>query len=80
MVTTEKNQDYEVRDITLADFGRKELTIAEKEKQSAVELVESNLRSSWQDKLTKKEQELAELKAIKKQELLQSLAEKDSEI
>lgn len=31
MTTTTSNQDYKVKDISLAEFGRKEITIAEKE-------------------------------------------------
>ncbi len=56
------------------------LTLAEKEKDSAVKLAEANIKNSLQEELAKKDKELIELKAESSNELAKKLAEKETEI
>ncbi len=68
----------QVRDRQFDEEVRNRLTIAEKEKESAVKLAEAQLRNSIQDTLARKEQEIAELKAKSALTLTQQLSQKDS--
>lgn len=56
------------------------LALAEKEKESAVELAKANTKNSLQEELAKKDKEITELKANSKSELIERLAEKDSNL
>jgi hypothetical protein len=56
------------------------LKIAEREKESAVKIAESELKNLLQQELAKKDQELAELKAEKDRNLADELAKKESEL
>ncbi|MEI6753918.1 MAG: DUF2130 domain-containing protein [Paludibacter sp.] len=68
----------QVRDRQFDEEVRNRLTIAEKEKENAVKLAEAQLRNSIQDTLTRKEQEIAELKAKSELALAQQLSQKDN--
>jgi hypothetical protein len=68
----------QVRDRQFDEELRNRLTIAEKEKESAVKLAEAQLRNSIQDTLARKEQEIADLKAKSALTLSQQLSQKDS--
>lgn len=70
----------QVRDSQFEKEIHERLEIAEKEKQSAVKLAESNLKNTFQEELTKKDKELSELKAEKDRSLAEQLAKKESEI
>lgn len=70
----------QVRDHQFEKELHERLEAAEREKASAVQLAESNLKNTLQAELAKKDKELAELKANKEQELTQSLAKKDAEM
>ncbi len=56
------------------------LTLAEKEKVSAVKLAEANIRISLQEQIAKKDRELTEIKAQKEIELSQKIAQKETEL
>ncbi|MCF6243667.1 MAG: DUF2130 domain-containing protein [Sulfurovum sp.] len=56
------------------------LALAEKEKQSAVELAVAHIKNSIQDELAQKDKELAELKAKNDAELAEKLAQKEIEL
>jgi len=68
----------QVRDRQFDEEVRSRLSIAEKEKENAVKLAEAQLRNSIQDKLARKEQEIAELKAKSELALTQQLSQKDN--
>ena len=70
----------QVRDHQFDEELKKRLTIAEEQKQSAVELAVAKTKNSLQEELTNKDQEITELKASSKSELIEKLAEKDSEL
>ena len=70
----------QVRDHQFEEELKKRLTIAEEQKQSAVELAVAKTKNSVQEELTKKDKEITELKASSKSELRESLAGKDSEL
>ncbi len=70
----------QVRDHQFEEELKKRLTIAEEQKQSAVELAVAKTKNSVQEELTNKDKEITELKANSKSELRDSLAEKDSEL
>lgn len=53
----------QVRDHKFEEELQERLNIAEKEKENAVKLAESNLKNTLQDELAKKEAELAEMKS-----------------
>ena len=61
----------QVRDHQFEEDLTKRLALAEKEKESAVELATANVKNSLQDELAKKEKELTELKAKNETELAQ---------
>jgi len=70
----------QVRDHQFDEELNKRLQIAEREKASAVELAEANLKSALKDDLAKKDQEITELRAKNERALSELLAQKESEI
>lgn len=70
----------QVRDSQFEKELHAQLEAAEREKTSAVQLAESNLKNTLQAEFAKKDKELGELKARKEQELTQSLAKKDAKV
>ena len=56
------------------------LALAEKEKQSAVQLAEANLKTNLQSALLKKDQEILELSAKNERTLIEQLGQKDQEM
>lgn len=70
----------QVRDHKFEEELRERLNIAEKEKESAVKLAESNLKNTLQDELAKKDKELSELRAEKDRSLAEQLAKKEAEL
>jgi hypothetical protein len=70
----------QVRDHQFEEELEKRLTLAEKEKESAVKLAEANLKNSLQEDLAKKDKEILELKAKNEKELAEKLANKEAEI
>ncbi|MEX0877661.1 MAG: DUF2130 domain-containing protein [Candidatus Spechtbacterales bacterium] len=70
----------QVRDHKFEEELRERLNIAEKEKESAVKLAESNLKNTLQDELAKKDKELVELRAEKDRSLAEQLAKKEAEL
>tara|TARA_R110002051_G_scaffold167383_1_gene238063 strand:+ start:532 stop:1833 length:1302 start_codon:yes stop_codon:yes gene_type:complete len=70
----------QVRDHQFEEELNNRLALAEKEKESAVELAKANTRNSFQEELAKKDKELAELKAKSDSELAEKLARKETEI
>ncbi len=61
----------QVRDDQFSEELNNRLAIAEKEKHQAVMLTEANLKNTLQQELSKKEQEISELKSLKALELEQ---------
>ena len=70
----------QVRDHKFEEELRERLNIAEKEKENAVKLAESNLKNTLQGELAKKDKELSELKAEKDRNLAEQLTKKESEL
>lgn len=70
----------QVRDHQFEEEILHRLALAEKEKESAVKLAEANVRNSLQEQLSKKDQELAKIKAEKEIELSQKLSQKENEL
>jgi hypothetical protein len=70
----------QVRDHQFEEELNNRLALADKEKESAVELAKANLKNSLQEELTKKDKELTELKAKSDTELAEKLAKKETEI
>lgn len=70
----------QVRDHQFEEEFQQRLSLAEKEKESAVKLAEANVRHTLQELLSQKEQELARLKAEKEVELSQKLSQKEQEL
>ncbi|MCO5241327.1 MAG: DUF2130 domain-containing protein [Chitinophagaceae bacterium] len=70
----------QVRDHQFEEEILNRLSLAEKEKESAVKLAEANVRNSLQEQLAKKDKELTELKAQKDAELSQKLSQKETEL
>ncbi len=68
----------QVRDHQFEEEISNRLALADKEKESAVKLAEAKIQNNWQEQLSKKEQELSNLKAEKALELQQKLAEKEN--
>ncbi|MBI4029554.1 MAG: DUF2130 domain-containing protein [Candidatus Blackburnbacteria bacterium] len=68
----------QVRDHVFDKELHERLELAEKEKVNAVKLAESNLKNTLQEELTKKDKELAELKAENDRNLAEKLAKKES--
>jgi len=70
----------QVRDHQFEEELNNRLALADKEKESAVELAKANLKNSLQEELTKKDKELTKLKAKSDTELAEKLAKKETEI
>ncbi|MFT4646719.1 MAG: hypothetical protein ACI8ZX_003152, partial [Planctomycetota bacterium] len=70
----------QVRDHQFEEELQSRLDLAEKEKENAIKLAEAHLKNSFQDDLTKKNQEISELKARNVRELAEELAKKEAEI
>jgi len=70
----------QVRDHQFEEELTSRLALAEKDKQSAVELAEAKVKSSLQETLSKKDSEIAELKAKSDAVLTKKIAMKDAEI
>lgn len=68
----------QVRDHQFQEELQERLRLAEKEKESAIKLAESNVWNSLQKDLAEKDRKLAELKAKSESELAKKLAEKES--
>ena len=56
---------------------KKDLDLAEKEKENAIKLAEANLKNSLQEQLAKKDKEITQLKAKSELELAKKLAAKE---
>jgi len=70
----------QVRDNQFDEELNKRLSIADEQKQSAVELAIEKTKGSLQEKLSNKDKEITQLKANSKSELIEKLAEKDTEL
>ncbi|HET8962630.1 MAG TPA: DUF2130 domain-containing protein, partial [Chitinophagales bacterium] len=70
----------QVRDHQFEEELQNRLTLAEKEKVSAVKLAEAKLKNELQNDIAKKEKELLELKANSERTLSDKLKQKDAEI
>lgn len=70
----------QVRDHQFEDELQNRLSLAEKEKESAVQLAVANLKNSLQQDLTKKDIEISALLAKSARELSEKLAHKETEI
>jgi hypothetical protein len=70
----------QVRDHQFEEELQNRLSLAEKDKESAVKLAESNVKISLQTDLAKKDQEISELKAKTERELSEQLAKKEFQI
>ena len=70
----------QVRDHQFEEELNNRLALAEKEKDSAVELAKANTKNSMQEELAKRDKELTELKAKSDSELAEKLAKKETEI
>ena len=70
----------QVRDHVFDKELHERLELAEKEKENAIKLAESNLKNTLQEELTKKDKELAELRAENDRNLAEKLAKKESEL
>ncbi len=70
----------QVRDNQFENELDKRLTIAEEQKQSAIQLAIAKTKNSLQEELSNKEKEITELKANSKSQLIEKLAEKDTEL
>ncbi len=70
----------QVRDHQFEEELTSRLALAEKEKVSAIELAEANIKNSLQEELGEKDKQLAELKSKSDAELAEKLAKKEIEI
>lgn len=70
----------QVRDHQFEEELRNRLDLAEREKVNAVMLAEANLKHSYQESLSKKETEIAELRAANERTNAEQLAKKESQI
>lgn len=70
----------QVRDHQFDEEIRNRLSLAEKEKESAVKLAEANIKIVLQDQLAKKDQEFTDFKARNEIELVQKLSHKENEL
>ena len=70
----------QVRDHQFEEEILQRLAIAEREKDSAIQLAEAHIKNALQEQLSKKDQELAQLRATKELELSQKLSQKESEL
>lgn len=70
----------QVRDHEFEHELNNRLTLAEKEKESAVKLAEANIKNTLQEQLSKKDHELTVLKAKSDSDLAEKLTQKEREI
>ena len=70
----------QVRDHQFEEELQTRLHLAEQEKLNAIQLTEANLKNIWQEEITKKEREIADLKAKNELELVEKLAKKEREL
>lgn len=70
----------QVRDRQFDEEMASRLSLAEKEKENAVELAKLEIKNQLQSEITEKDKKIAELRANSKNELIQKLAEKDREL
>lgn len=70
----------QIRDHLFEEDIHKRLLIAEKEKESAVQIAEAKIRELLQEQLMQKEAELSKLKSESAVELAQKLAQKETEV
>lgn len=70
----------QVHDHQFEEELKARLNIAEKEKENAVKLAEANAKNFFQEQLSKKDQELANLKTQSVQTLSENLSKRDNEI
>lgn len=70
----------QVRDHQFEEEILHRLSLADKEKQSAVELAEARMKNAYQEQIAAKEKELVALKAAKEAELVQKLSQSESEL
>lgn len=70
----------QVRDHEFEHELNKRLALAENEKVNAVKLAEANIKNALQEQLSKKDQELSELRAKSNSDLAEKLAAKEREI
>ena len=70
----------QVRDQQFENELKNRLSLADKEKDSAVKLAEANVRNSLQEQLAKKDRELTELRTQNEISLSEKLNKKDAEI
>lgn len=70
----------QVRDRQFEEEVNNRLAIAEREKASAIQLTESQVKANFQELLNKKDQEISELRLKSKTELVDEVSKKDEEI
>jgi hypothetical protein len=70
----------QVRNQQFEDEIQSRLSIAEKEKETAVKLAEANMKNALQEELVRKEKEIMELRAKSAQDMMEQLAKKDAEL
>jgi len=70
----------QVRDHQFEEEILHRLSLADKEKQSAVELAEARMKNAYQEQIAAKEKELVALKAAKEAELVQKLSQSEAEL
>ena len=70
----------QVRDHQFEEELQNRLTLAEKDKQSAIQIAEAKVREALQEQLTQKETAIAKLKSDAAVELAQKLAQKEAEV
>ena len=70
----------QVRDHRFQEELNERLEIAENDKQTAIQLAEEKVKNEIARELAKKDQELADLKAQSKVQLMEELAKRDAEI
>ncbi|MCJ8290763.1 MAG: DUF2130 domain-containing protein [Crocinitomicaceae bacterium] len=70
----------QVRDHKFEEELENRLSLAEKDKVSAIQLAEAKLKNSLQEDFAKKDKEISELKAKNERELAEKLAQKEAEI
>ena len=70
----------QVRDQQFQDELNSRLQAAEKEKQSAIALTESKIKSSFQDLLNKKDKEISALEFKSKAELVEEVSKKEKQL
>jgi hypothetical protein len=70
----------QVRDHQFEEELHNRLALAEKDKQSAIQIAEAKVREAFKEQLAQKETALIQLKSEKEAELAQKLAQKETEV